>query len=62
MAPTRLPAPEDWKMWRRVLARLHPDHGGDGELFQGAQAVRARVGAEPAGERCAPCSEVFTVT
>lgn len=27
-------------MWRLLLARLHPDAGGDGELFAFACAVR----------------------
>jgi hypothetical protein len=45
---------EDRRMWRLLLARLHPDAGGDHDLFAFACAVRdemSRVGypAEDAG-------------
>ena len=34
---------EDRRMWRLLLARLHPDAGGDHELFAFACAVRDEV-------------------
>ncbi len=36
----RLAAFEDRRMWRLLLARLHPDAGGDHDLFAFACAVR----------------------
>ena len=36
----RLTAFEDRRMWRLLLARLHPDAGGDHDLFTFACAVR----------------------
>lgn len=38
----RLPF-EDRKMWRKLLAQLHPDAGGDPELFLLARALKDRV-------------------
>ncbi len=32
--------PNDPRMWRRLIARCHPDAGGDGELFIWATATR----------------------
>ncbi len=38
------PAPfEDRRMWRLLLAQLHPDAGGDHELFTFACAVKEEV-------------------
>ena len=34
---------EDRRMWRLLLARLHPDAGGDRDLFAFACAVRDEV-------------------
>jgi hypothetical protein len=34
---------EDRRMWRLLLARLHPDVGGDHDLFAFACAVRDEV-------------------
>jgi hypothetical protein len=34
---------EDRRMWRLLLARLHPDAGGDQDLFTFACAVRDEV-------------------
>ena len=34
---------EDRRMWRLLLAQLHPDVGGDHELFTFACAVKERV-------------------
>jgi hypothetical protein len=34
---------EDHQMWRLLLARLHPDTGGDHELFLFACALREEV-------------------
>jgi hypothetical protein len=43
---TAPPAPlTDQRLWRRLLARLHPDAGGTEELFVFGQAVRERVEA-----------------
>ena len=41
---------EDRRMWRLLLARLHPDAGGDHDLFAFACAVREEVygGEHPA--------------
>ena len=36
----RLAFSEDSRMWRLLLARLHPDAGGDHDLFVFACAVR----------------------
>jgi hypothetical protein len=36
----RLTAFEDRRMWRLLLARLHPDAGGDHDLFAFACAIR----------------------
>ncbi|HEX5847725.1 MAG TPA: hypothetical protein VFY59_00900 [Rubrobacter sp.] len=37
---------EDRRMWRLLLARLHPDAGGDHDLFAFACAVRDEVHRE----------------
>jgi hypothetical protein len=37
---------EDRQMWRLLLARLHPDAGGDHDLFTFACAVRDEVHGE----------------
>jgi hypothetical protein len=34
---------EDRRMWRLLLAQLHPDAGGDHELFAFACAVKEKV-------------------
>ena len=39
----RLTSSEDRRMWRLLLARLHPDAGGDHDLFTFACAVRDEV-------------------
>jgi len=41
---------EDRRMWRLLLARLHPDAGGDHDLFAFACAVRDEMSG---GERAA---------
>ena len=38
-----VPSPNDNRMWRLLLARLHPDSGGDHELFVFASTVRDAV-------------------
>lgn len=42
---------EDRRMWRLLLAQLHPDAGGDHELFTFACAVREMVCSEEAVAR-----------
>ena len=42
----RLTSCEDRRMWRLLLARLHPDAGGDHDLFAFACAVRDEVHGE----------------
>ena len=37
---------EDRRMWRLLLARLHPDAGGDNDLFAFACAVRDEMSGE----------------
>lgn len=44
---------EDRRMWRLLLARLHPDVGGDLDLFVFAHALRDRIRGEL---RSAPAS------
>jgi hypothetical protein len=39
----RLIAFEDRRMWRLLLARLHPDAGGDHDLFTFACAIRDEI-------------------
>jgi hypothetical protein len=53
----RLPDASDRRMWRRVLAQLHPDReGGDAEAFAWAQQVREHVEESPVeAGRCATC-------
>jgi hypothetical protein len=41
----RLVAFEDRRMWRLLLARLHPDAGGDHDLFMFACAMRDEMSA-----------------
>ncbi len=43
MARTTTRPPDDPKMWRRLVARTHPDAGGDHELFIWATATRQVV-------------------
>ena len=49
---------EDGRMWRLLLARLHPDAGGDPDLFLFASALREEARA---AETCgtAPVSDAF---
>ena len=39
----RLVSFEDRRMWRLLLARLHPDAGGDHDLFTFACAIRDEI-------------------
>jgi len=57
----RFVALEDRRMWRLLLARLHPDAGGDHDLFTFACAIRdemsgvggvAKDAVEDDGARC----------
>ena len=43
MAHANTPPPDDRRMWRRVLARCHPDAGGAADLFVWAGGVREFV-------------------
>ncbi|MDP9477884.1 MAG: hypothetical protein M3R38_19745 [Actinomycetota bacterium] len=43
MARTVTQPPDDPKMWRRLVARTHPDAGGDHELFIWAAALKDAV-------------------
>ncbi len=43
MARTTTRPPDDPKMWRRLVARTHPDAGGDHELFIWATVTRQVV-------------------
>lgn len=38
-----VPNPNDHRMWRLLLAKLHPDAGGDHELFVFASTVKDSV-------------------
>ncbi|MCA1718964.1 MAG: hypothetical protein LC781_19760 [Actinobacteria bacterium] len=40
MTRTLTKSPDDKVMWRRLIARTHPDAGGDHELFIWTGAVR----------------------
>ena len=44
---------EDQRMWRLLLARLHPDAGGDHELFLFACAVKEGKGKGRSGSKLA---------
>jgi hypothetical protein len=50
---TRTPTlpPNDKTMWRKLVARAHPDAGGDHELFIWTGAVRDIVCAERSSDR-----------
>ncbi len=48
-----LPA-NDPRMWRKVLARLHPDSGGEHELFLWGPVVRDLVCNGPGSRRTSP--------
>jgi len=57
MSRTQTAPPTDARLWRLLLARLHPDAGGSGELFVFAQGVREAVDAPPAPRQsCGRCS------
>ena len=45
---------EDRQMWRLLLARLHPDAGGDHDLFAFACAVRDEMSGGKHPEEAAP--------
>ncbi len=40
---TVAPPPTDRSMWRRLLARTHPDAGGDGDLFVWTRELQEKV-------------------
>jgi hypothetical protein len=48
---TVAPPPTDGTMWRRLLAKVHPDGGGDHDLFIWAQALRESVFGRSADDR-----------
>lgn len=43
MPRTQTKPPDDPKLWRRLIARTHPDAGGDGELFIWTTALKDLV-------------------
>jgi hypothetical protein len=47
----RLASSDDRRMWRLLLARLHPDAGGDHELFAFACAIRDEMSGANCSER-----------
>ena len=47
----RLVSFEDRRMWRLLLAQLHPDAGGDHDLFAFACAMRDEIGRASCRER-----------
>ena len=64
----RLVAFEDRRMWRLLLARLHPDTGGDHDLFTFACAIRnemsraSSVAKDAEGEDSARSTEGLVTT
>lgn len=48
---------DDRRMWRLLLARLHPDAGGDQDLFAFASAVRDEMAREKDPERDTGCAD-----
>jgi hypothetical protein len=46
MSRTVAPSPTDHAMWRRLLARTHPDAGGDEALFVWTTALREHVAGD----------------
>ena len=54
----RLASSEDSKMWRLLLARLHPDAGGDHDLFVFASALREEMFSENRAARTTVSSNV----
>lgn len=43
-----LPSVQDRRMWRKLLAKVHPDAGGEHELFIWADQVREHCAESPA--------------
>lgn len=60
MSTTPTHSPDDPKMWRRLVARVHPDAGGDHELFIWTGAIRAIIcdGQLQAGPRPRPADNL----
>ena len=56
----RTAAFEDRRMWRLLLARLHPDAGGDTDLFAFACALREETLG--AGRNASPAPASFLET
>lgn len=54
---TATPAPTDRSMWRRLLSRVHPDRGGDGELFVWARELQERVAGGTVPPGCGACAD-----
>lgn len=51
MSPRTLTKPPDDKlMWRKLIARVHPDGGGEHELFIWANSVREHVAGDAVEE------------
>lgn len=62
MARTQTAPPTDARLWRLILARCHPDAGGNEEVFVFAQGVREAVTTGPASPRqlCERCPSAPT--
>ena len=45
---------EDRRMWRLLMARVHPDAGGDHELFLFAHALKEACGDSCLGDTSTP--------
>ena len=52
---------EDRRMWRLLLARLHPDAGGDHDLFAFACAVRDEMSGEDPAAKSAGDEEMARI-
>ena len=51
----RLASSDDRRMWRLLLARLHPDAGGDHDLFAFACTIRDEMSSESRPARSTQC-------
>lgn len=57
MPRTATASPTDRRLWRLLLARMHPDAGGTDELFVWAQGLREVLDEDaPTRRACGSCS------